>query len=214
MIDLFNLLIILVGSSMLYVSFTYRLEEYIKTLSTQGFLFFLIILLDFDKIPLFNFIFLIIETLIFKTIIIPIFLSKILRKNNINREVEPYIPNYYSVIIATLVLAFGFFISYWSNDEFQNIKPLFFGVSISVIINSFIIIITRKKIITHVIGYMFLENGIFLLSLSIAAEMPIIVNLGMLLDIFVGIFLLGIFVNKISSTFEELNIDKLTTLKD
>jgi hydrogenase-4 component E len=59
------------------------------------------------------------------------------------------------------------------------------------------IIVNRKKVITHVLGYMIFENGIFLLSLSMAGEMPIIVDLGVMLDLFVGIFLLGIFVNAI-----------------
>jgi len=63
-------------------------------------------------------------------------------------------------------------------------------------------------------GYMMLENGIFLLSLSVAKEMPLVVNIGVLLDVFVCIYILGLFVTKIQSTFEELHVDKLTLLKD
>ena len=81
-------------------------------------------------------------------------------------------------------------------------------------ITGLFVIMTRKKIITHVMGYMMLENGIFLLSLSIAREMPFIVNLGMLLDIFIAVFLLAVIVNRIKSTVEEATVDKLTELKD
>jgi hydrogenase-4 component E len=59
-----------------------------------------------------------------------------------------------------------------------------------------------------------LENGIFLLSLSIAREMPLVVNMGVLLDIFIGIFLLVIVLKRIHSTFEEIHIDQLTDLTD
>ncbi len=209
-----NIIIILCGITMLFASSTGRVEGYIKTLSVQGFLFFLIVLLDFGKIETMTFVFLCMETLCFKTIIIPIFLTRIVRSNNIVRDIHPSIPSFYSIFIASIIFAIGFLMSYISVIFAKDVKPLYFGISFSIIITALFIIMTRKMIITHVMGYMMLENGIFLLSLSIAKEMPLIVNLGILLDIFLGIFLLGIFINKIRTTFEEINIDKLTELKD
>ncbi len=61
---------------------------------------------------------------------------------------------------------------------------------------------------------MMLENGIFLLSLAVANEMPLLVNLGVLLDLFVGIYLLVIFFNTIHSLYDGDHIDVLTELKD
>ena len=61
---------------------------------------------------------------------------------------------------------------------------------------------------------MMLENGIFLLSLSVANEMPLLINLGVLLDLFVGIYLFVIFFNIIQSMYDGNNIDVLTELKD
>jgi hydrogenase-4 component E len=61
---------------------------------------------------------------------------------------------------------------------------------------------------------MMLENGIFLLSLSIARDMPFIIDLGVLLDIFTGVYLLGLFVNKIQDQFDRQDIDTLTKLRD
>jgi hydrogenase-4 component E len=63
-------------------------------------------------------------------------------------------------------------------------------------------------------GFVMMENGIFLLSLSFAGEMPFIVNLGVLLDLFIAVFLLGLFVSRINSTFDELEVDMLSELKD
>jgi hydrogenase-4 component E len=209
-----SFLIIAFGIMMLFVSTTSRLEGYVKALAVQGFLLFLLVVTDFGKIELASFIFLAVETIAFKTIIIPLFLMRTIRKNEFLREAAPSLSHFYSLLIVSLIFAFGFFISYWSLKFGNNIRPLYFGISLSAIMTGLFIIVARKKIITHVMGYMMLENGIFLLSLSIAKEMPLIVNLGVLLDIFAGIYLLGLFVNKIQNAFDEDHIDTLTHLKD
>ena len=61
---------------------------------------------------------------------------------------------------------------------------------------------------------MLIENGIFLLALSIAKEMPFIVAMGVLLDIFMAVYIFGLFVNKIQDVFTEIKIDNLSNLKD
>ncbi len=209
-----NFLLVLFGVTLLFTAATSRIEGYIKALAVQGIILFLMILADFGRIEQVTFLFLSLETIIFKTIIIPIILVRIVRKNSILKEVEPYLPGFYSVLIVSIIFAFGFFISYWSMKNGNNIRPLYFGISISFIISALFIIMTRKKIVTHVMGYMMLENGIFLLSLSIAKEMPLIVNMGVLLDIFICIYLLGLFVNKIQIRYNRDHIDTLTDLKD
>ena len=59
-----------------------------------------------------------------------------------------------------------------------------------------------------------MENGIFLLSLSVAKEMPILVNIGVLLDVFIAIFILGLFVSRINSEFSDMEVTSLSDLKD
>ena len=209
-----EILIALFGLTMLYVSSTSRLEAYTRVLALQGFILFLMVMLDHTEMTTLNLVFLGAETLLFKAIIIPVFLMYILRKNNIQREVEPYIPSFYSVMITTIIFAFGFIIAFWSVSHASNVRPLYFGVSIATIITGLFIIISRKKIITHVMGYIMIENGIFMLAISVVSEMPMIVNLGVLLDLFAAIYLLGLFVTKINSTFDELHIDSLSNLRD
>jgi len=193
---------------------TSRIKAHIKMLSIQGLILFLILFLDEDKTNLINLIFLSIETLLVKTILIPLFLTRILNKNEVFRDNEPHIPNFYSLVIASIMLFAGFMISNLHGQGFENVTALYFGVSISTILISLFLITTRKKILTHVIGYIMMENGIFLLSLSVAKEMPIIVNMGVLLDIFIAVFILGFLINKINNAFEELNICELCNLKD
>ena len=209
-----EILIVLFGTTMLYVFAANRIDAYIKVLALQGLLLFLLVLLNIGEIRWLNIAFLVLETLIIKTIVIPIFLLRVIRRNEISHEVEPYIPQFYSMLIATAILVFGFIAAFWASRTGTVAEPLFFGISIAWIIASLVLIINRKRIITHILGYMMLENSIFLLSLSVAHEMPMLVNLGMLLDLFVGIYLLAIFFNMIQVMYDGSHIDVLTELKD
>lgn len=209
-----NALIVLFGLTMLYISTTSRMQAYIRVLSFQGFLLFLICNFGIEKTNLANFLFLAFETLIVKTIVIPAFLTKILHENHVYRDTEPNIPHFYCLVLTSTILFGGFLISNIKIPAFESINIMYFGVSIAVIIISLFLITIRHKVLTNVTGFITLENGIFLLSLSVAKEMPIIVNLGILLDIFIAVFILGLLINRINETFEDLNVCKLCGLKD
>jgi len=209
-----NTLIVLFGLTMLYMVTTSRLKAQIRMLSFQGLLLFLILYLGEDKTDAASLVFLSVETLLVKAIVIPSFLKKVLKKNETFRDNDPNIPNFYSLVIASVLLFAGFIISNIKGLSSENITTLYFGVSISTILISLFFITTKKKILTHIIGYIMLENGIFLLSLSVAKEMPMIVSLGVLLDVFIAVFILGLLVNKINNVFDELNVCKLCRLKD
>ncbi len=199
---------------MIYASSSTRVESYIKTLSFQGVLLFLIVLGNHTWTDYISLAFLAAETLVFKAIIIPVFMTRIVRKNGIFREVEPYIPYFYSLIFTSIMFAAGIFISFWVIDQMQSLRPVYFGVAASVIISGMFLIMTRKKLITHVMCYIMMENGIFLLTLSVIKEMPMIVNLGVLLDIFAAVFILGLFATKINEAFDEMDVKSLSELKD
>jgi hydrogenase-4 component E len=207
-------IIVLFALTMFYVASASRIEAYIKAIAIQGVLLFLLVLLDYESGNLANLFFIIFETLAIKAVLIPVVLIKSVRKNGIHREIEPYIPNFFSLIIASAIFGLGFYAAYLTSKGGVSIRPFYFGVSISTIVTGLFFIITRKKIITHVMGFMLMENGIFLLSLAASKEMPFVVALGVLLDIFMAVYLLGLFVNKIHDTFEEVHVDTLQKLKD
>jgi len=209
-----NFLILLFGVTMIYASSSTRIESYIKTLSFQGVLLFLIVLNNHSWTDYLSLAFLAAETLVFKAVIIPVFMTRIVRKNGIFREVEPSIPYFYSLIFTSIVFAAGIFISFWVIDRMQSLRPVYFGAAVSVIISGMFLIMTRKKLITHVMCYIMMENGIFLLTLSVIKEMPMIVNLGVLLDIFAAVFILGLFATKINEAFDEMDVKSLSELKD
>jgi len=95
-----------------------------------------------------------------------------------------------------------------------HLRKIFFVVALSALFTGLYIIVTRRKIITHVMGFLVIENGVFVLSMAVGNEMPMLVNTGILLDIFASIFLLGIFVNKIGDVMKEQDVEQLSNLKD
>lgn len=95
-----------------------------------------------------------------------------------------------------------------------SINKIFFVVALSTLFTGLYIIVTRRKLITHVMGYLVLENGVFILSLAVGSEMPMLVNTGILLDIFVSVLLLGIFVNKIGDVIKDGDVEQLKSLRD
>lgn len=209
-----NGFIILFGLTMLYLSATSRIVAHIRLLIAQGILLFLICCCGMEHIDKLNFTFLTIETLVVKAIIIPWFLYRVLKKTHSNRDVAANIPHFYCLVISSVILLAGFLVSEYFVSSMKLISPMFFGVSVATIIISLWLITIKHKIISNVIEFITMENGIFLLSLSVAKEMPILVNMGVLLDVFIAVYILGLFVNVINKEFNDLEVSNLSDLKD
>ena len=210
-----NGFILLFGLSMLYLAATSRLISHIRLLIAQGVLLFLICCFGHSEhTGVLNFSFLTLETLGVKAIIIPWFLYKILHKTNSNRDFAPNVPHFYCLVIARVILLAGFLVSNYWFSSVKMISPIYFGVSVATIVISLWLITIKHKIISNVIEFITMENGIFLLSLSVAKEMPILVNLGVLLDVFIAVYILGLFVNVINKEFKDLEVSNLSDLKD
>jgi hydrogenase-4 component E len=207
-----NVLLIIFTISLLYLGIGHRLLTYIKILAFQGIILFGIAFIELIQINALNLAFVLLETIVFKTLAIPLFLNYVMKRNRITRDAEPFLPNFISLIIITLIIIATFILSNAIADS--RISKIYFVVSLSTLFTGLYIIVTRNKIITHVMGYLVIENGVFILSLAVGNEMPMLVNLGILLDIFASIFLLGIFVNRIGDVLKDVDVDQLKNLKD
>lgn len=207
-----NVLLITFTISLLYMAIANRLLTYIKIIAFQGIILFGVAFIELREINIVNLIFILLETIVFKTIAVPVFLRYVLEKNKITREAEPYLPNFISLIVITLIIVITFLLSNTITDV--HLKKIYFVVALSALFSGLYVIATRKKIITHVIGYLVIENGVFILSMAVGNEMPMLVNLGILLDIFVSVFLLGLFVNKVGDVVKDVDVDQLQNLKD
>jgi hydrogenase-4 component E len=207
-----NVLLITFTISLLYLAIANRLLTYINIIAFQGVILFGVAFIELSEINIINLIFILLETIVFKTITVPYFLKYVIEKNDITREAEPYVPNFVSLIVITFIIVITFLLANTITDI--HLKKIYFVVALSSLFSGLYIIATRKKIITHVMGYLVIENGVFILSLAVGNEMPMLVNLGILLDIFVSVFLLGIFVNKVGDVLKDVDVDQLRNLKD
>jgi hydrogenase-4 component E len=207
-----NILLVTFIITLLYLSISNRLVTFINLLVLQGIILFVIVFLELTEMNIINLLFILLETLVLKAIAIPYFLNYTIKKNNLNREAEPFLSNFFSLVIISSVIILAFIFS--NTLQSGYVKNVHFVVAISSLFTGFYLIISRKKIITHVMGFLVIENGVFILALAIGNKMPMLVNTGVLIDIFVSVLLLGMFVNKIGDVFKEVDVDQLTQLKD
>jgi len=207
-----DILLIALAMSLLYISIANRLFTYLNILVFQGFILFGVTYLTLTKISGINLILIMLETIVFKAVAVPWFINYVINRNGITREAEPYLPNFVSLIIVTFITVATIILS--SSIKDPNLDKTFFVVALSTIFTGLYLIVTRKKIITHVIGYIIIENGVFVLSLAVGNEMPMLVNLGIMLDIFASVLILGVFFNRIGDLLKNPDIDHLRNLKD
>jgi len=207
-----NVLLIVFTISLLYLGIATRLLTYIRIFAFQGLLLFGVSFIELTHITTLNLIFILLETIVFKTIAVPLFMSYVIKKNKITRDTEPYLPSFISLIIITIIIIITFILSNAINAS--QISKIYFVVAHSALFVGLYIIISRRKIITHVMGFLIVENGVFILSLAIGNKMPMLLNTGILLDFFLSFLVLGIFVNKIKDVFKEPDMQTLSQLRD
>ena len=207
-----DILLIALAMSLLYISIANRLYTYLTILVFQGFILFGVTYLTLTKVSTINLMLILLETVVFKALAVPWFINHVIKRNNITRVAEPYLPNFVSLIIVTFITVSTIILS--SSIKDPNLDKTFFVVALSTIFTGLYLIVTRKKIITHVIGYIIIENGVFVLSLAVGNEMPMLVNLGIMLDIFASVLILGVFFNRIGDLLKDPDIDQLRNLKD
>ncbi|MCX6308251.1 MAG: hypothetical protein NTY32_05245 [Bacteroidia bacterium] len=207
-----DILLIALAMALLYLSIANRLSTYLSILVFQGFLLFGTTFLTLTGVSTLNLLLILLETVVFKALVVPWFLNHLIKRNHITRIAEPCLPNFVSLIIVTLIIVTTIIMSGSIDDK--NIDKTFFVVALSTLFTGLYLIVTRKKIITHVIGYLIIENGVFILSLAVGNEMPMLVNLGIMLDIFASVLILGVFFNKIGDVLKDPEVNRLSNLKD
>jgi hydrogenase-4 component E len=157
---------------------------------------------------------LIVVTIGLKGLVIPAFLVRAMREANIQHEVNPVV-NYMSSLLlgavgAGLALVFSYTLPLAEKDAGYLIVP----ASLATVWTGFLMLTTRRKAIMQVLGYLLLENGIFLFGLLLLDAMPFLVEIGVLLDLFTGVFVMGIIVYHINREFASIGTEHLTELKD
>ena len=212
MTDFSDLLLLLVVLTDFWVLGTTRLSSTIRAAALQGaFLAALPVALHHGLTV--HILALGLGTLIVKSIVLPAFLQRAIREASVRREVEPLIGFTASVCLGAVALVLSFAVAQrLPLPESQT--ALLVPVALATVIVGLIVLTTRNKALTQVVGYLILENGIYVFGLSQADRVPFLVELGVLLDVFVGVFIMGIVVFHINREFDSLSSARLTELKD
>jgi hydrogenase-4 component E len=150
-----------------------------------------------------------------KGFLIPALLVRAMRDARIRREIEPLIGYVPSLLLGALGTGLAVYFAKTLPLGRQSIESsLVLPAAIATVITGFLILTTRRKAITQVVGYLVLENGIYIMGLVLIEAVPFLVELGVLLDLFVGIFVMGIIINHISREFSSLDTEHLRRLKE
>jgi hydrogenase-4 component E len=191
---------------------TSRLSSCIRGIAVQGLLLGLLPLLTASQLSV-HAVSLALGTVAVKALVLPWFLAWAIREAAVRREVEPVIGFIASQLFGALAVALAFAIT--SRLPLPAIEqPLLVPVALATLIIGFIVLTTRRKAITQVVGYLVLENGIFLFGLTQTESVPFLIELGVLLDVFVGVFIMGIVVFHINREFDSIDATRLTELTD
>jgi hydrogenase-4 component E len=153
-------------------------------------------------------------TIVLKVFLIPHLLFWAIRHVSIRREVQPLIGYGKTLILGGFLIGVAFLISSKLDLPVKEIPNLLIPSAFSIVMIGFLLLVSRFKAITQVIGYLVMENGIFLFALLLLEKTPLLVEMGVLLDIFVGVLIMGIVINHINQEFGSTSTMNLTNLRD
>ncbi len=151
---------------------------------------------------------------ILKGILLPVFLNQVLTRAAIRREIEPFVGYSLSILTGIVLLALSCWISVNLAAGSRRFDALLLTAAFYMLFVGLFLIVSRRKAITQALGYLVLENGVYAASLGFGSELHALVELGVLLDVFVGVFLMGILVFHINREFDHIDADRFNELRD
>ena len=205
-------LIILYVMTLIYLSIAERFRNYASLIAVQGWLLLGIALLQLHTVDWVELSFIILETLIFKALIVPAILTKVIRQTKINRIASTGASQFNSLILSIAAMVVSALTTYYVADS--SIHMVFFGVALYAMLSGLILIVLRSRIFTHMVGFLVIENGVFLFSMAIGVEMPLLINMAIMLDILMSVLMLGLFMTKVDDQIHTDDSDSLTHVKD
>lgn len=149
-----------------------------------------------------------------KGVVIPVILNRAMREVVVHREMEPRIGYVLSLVLGALGTGLSLLFADTLPLAPEHAGTLLVPASLATALTGFLVLITRRKAITQVVGYLILDNGIFIMGLCLLEAMPFLVEFGVLLDVLVVAFALGIIVNHIHREFASLDTRRLSALKE
>ena len=147
--------------------------------------------------------------------VFPWLLRRVLRESGVRREVEPFVGHTLSGLVGVAALAFAV----WVDARLAlpasatGHAPLLIPAGLATLLVGLFLIVSRRTAVTQVLGYLVVENGIYAVGVALVGGVPLLVELGVLMDIFVAVFIMSIAAYHISREFDHIDVDQLDRLR-
>lgn len=155
-------------------------------------------------------------TLVVKALVIPKILFYVTKKldSPIRFEIDPYLSLRSSVLVAALLVALSYFVVSQLTIKTDDVVDVFLPVSLALFLIGLFVIVVRRKILNQIVGLLVIENGLFLFAVALTRGFSLLIELGIMVDILVGVVIAGILLSRISKTFDSIDIRNLESLRD
>ena len=153
-------------------------------------------------------------TLTLKVFVLPYILYTLIHKLKIHKEVEDLVNIPTTMLIGIALVIFSYYLTSPIRELSTFVTRSTLAVALATVMLGLLMMITRKKAVTQIVGFLSLENGLFFVATSATYGMPLVVELGVALDILIAAFIFGIFFFHISTTFDSLDLKEMEKLKE
>ncbi|NQU41873.1 hydrogenase [bacterium] len=209
-IDLLCLLLMLANFRMLGVS---RLGACVRTAAHQGMLLCLLPVLVAHDFTL-GLVPVVLLGLIVRGILMPRLLWRAVLKAGVRRELVPEVGFLFSLLAGVVLLGLCFLIAQPLQADQATARTLALPVALFTIMTGFYLIIMRRTAAMQALGYLVMENGIFAFGAVFAVHEPALIEMGVLLDVLLAVFIMTIMIHHIGREFDHLDTDSMSVLKD
>jgi hydrogenase-4 component E len=210
-VDVLLVLIVVANLSLLGSA---RLRTCIRIVAVQGVALGILPLLVPGDTPLTRLALQAAVSILLKAVVFPWLLQRAVRSVAITSEVEPYVGFPLSLLVGLALLGVSFIGAAKLPALQGQASALTVPAALFTLLVGLFVIVSRKKAVTQVLGYLAMENGIYAFGVALAEKEPFLVEMGILLDVFVGVFVMGIIIYHISREFDHVDTDRLSVLKD
>jgi hydrogenase-4 component E len=206
------LLYVLFGISLVYIAATEKFMYYIRVYAIQGILLFGMALIELKSFSLINLLFILAETIIFKSIVVPYLLRKIMQRTGIYSVHKRSLKGNYTVILMLMILGISLLLA--KVLSIPSVNEVYTVIAWFAFFTGLLLVSVRKYLFGHLVGFLIIENAVFLFSIAIGNEFPLLVNTGILLDIFIAVLVMSMFLTRIGHKMRGFEADTLSQLKD
>lgn len=153
-------------------------------------------------------------TIALKVIFLPWLLHRLIRRLEVYWDTEPLLNVTGTMLVGLLVVVFAFGLAQPITQLASTATRGAIGIAVSVVLLAFLMMIARRKAMSQVVGFLSMENGLFFAAMSATYGMPMVVELGVALDVLVAMLVLGVFFFQIREQFDSLDLHHLESLKE